>query len=442
MKRVLRAFFKENNIDFKKKKFILAISTGIDSAVLLDAFIKLQKEEVFEIIIAHVNHHVRKQSDDEEKYIREYAQNNNIKCFVKELFFEEKNNFEAEARKKRYQFFLELMESEKADYLVLAHHGCDNIETIIMRIIRGSSLAGYSGMQEITLMKGHKVIRPFLNIDRSDIEKYQKEQNVIYFEDETNALNDYKRNRIRKEIVPKLFSESDDLINKFVEFRKTIYEASLVVNEVRDKFIKDNIMMNEDIIIDRDKFLALNDFLQEEVLFEILKPYSLSKVSIKELIKIIKSEQKNYFNKYKNLFSFIIEYDKVIISEKNQASLSGEVIITGLGEYILGDKKIICVSEKSDKTNYNLNEMWYNIDMLPVVIRYRQNGDLMVINGHEKKLKELFIDMKVPMLKRNATILAVKDEQVLMAFGLKKSDELKKIAQRNIKIIISEENNG
>lgn len=94
--------------------------------------------------------------------------------------------------------------------------------------------------------------------------------------------------------------------------------------------------------------------------------------------------------------------------------------------------------EKNDKNDYNLNEMWYNINMLPVLIRNRKNGDKIVLNGKRKKLKDLFIDRKVPLLKRNSTILCVKDEEVLMAFDIAKSDLLKMQSEKNIKIVVEE----
>ncbi len=446
MEKILLSFFENNNIDLNNKKFVLAVSTGIDSAVLLAAFINLKKENNFDLVIAHVNHHMRKQSDIEASYIKDYSERNNIACFIKDLYFDDINeNFEALARKKRYEFFFKVMDEVKGDYLVLAHHGNDSIETILMRIIRGSSLEGYGGMQEITNMNGYVVLRPLLNNGRVEIEDYQKNNHIVYFEDETNQEMAYTRNRIRKDIIPKMFEESSDLINKFSEFRKTIYEASKIVDSVRDEFINENVsLISGNIVIDRDAYLTLNNFLKEEVLFEILFKYNLSKKHINELMKIIQSDLKNYNHKFKEQFSFIIEYHKIIITEKDYLLSNEEITIDKPGTYYLGDKKIICVLQKNDKKDYNLNEMWYNTNMLPVVIRHRKNGDRIVLNGKSKKLKNLFIDMKLSLKKRNNAILCLKDNEVLMVFGIKKSDALKNMndLQQNVKITVLEEKNG
>ena len=143
---------------------------------------------------------------------------------------------------------------------------------------------------------------------------------------------------------------------------------------------------------------------------------------------------------FKGLFNFIIEYDNVIISKEYKNECFDEIIIDGPGEYYLGDKKILCVLEKNNKIDYNLNEMWYNSEELPITIRYRKDGDKILINGLNKSLNKLFIDLKVPMSIRNSTVLACKKEKVLMAFGIKKSDLLtKSTLEKNIKIMLLEE---
>ena len=448
MDKYLISFFEKNKIDFLNKRFILAISTGIDSIVLLDAFLKLKERFNIEIIVAHVNHHMRKQSDEEEEYIKEYCDNLNIKCFVEELYFNNnQSNFEAVAREKRYQFMFKLYDDVKSDYLVLAHHGNDNIETILMRIIRGSSLTGYSGMKEVSCYNNKTIIRPFLGISKEDIIRYQEMNNLKYFHDETNDNPSFTRNRIRMDIIPQLFEESNDLINKFNDFRKTIFEASLVVNSVRDEFIeKYCIRKNNDIEINRKEFIKLSDYLKEEVLFELLKQYKLSKVNINQFIDIICSNKPNYYNWFKNCFMFVLEYNKIIITDKkntyqNTENEQFEIEIDKPGIYSKNNEKIILISENKNKSGYNLNELWYNVEQLPITIRNRRNGDVIIINGIKKKIKDLFIEKKIPLNKRNKLLMAVKDGNVLNIFGLAKSDLVKDMKNTNLKIYITEEFN-
>ena len=447
----LTSFFNKNKLSFFNKKFILAVSTGIDSIVLLDAFLRFKEKYNIDLVVAHVNHQMRIQSDEEEKYIKEYCEQLNIDCYIKKLTFEEnQSNFEAVAREKRYQFMFNLYDEIKADYLVLAHHGNDNIETILMRIIRGSSLAGYSGMQEVLKYDERVIIRPFLDISKDDIKKYQMDNNLKYYYDESNSCKEYTRNRIRLDVIPKLFEESNDLINKFKDFRKTIFEASLIINSVRDKFIKDHCEKNEkQIIVDRKEYLLLNDFLKEEVLFELLKPYKLSKVNIKQFIDIICSNKQNYYNWFKNSLMFVIEYNKIIISNENIMknnfdNKNFDIEICACGVYEYNNIKIIVQEdtlnlENKHKNGYNLNELWYNKQQLPITIRNRRSGDVIIVNGIRKKVKDLFIEKKIPLQERDKLLMAVKDDKILNVFGLVKSDEIKNTKEVNVKIYIAEE---
>ena len=235
-------FLKQNNIEWNGKTFVLAVSTGIDSSVLLDKFIKLSKTEDIKIVVAHVNHNRRSESLEEERYIKEYTELLGIKCYVKELYFDNIDNFQAIAHEKRFEFFNEVMMIEHGDYLVLAHHAIDNIETVLIRMMRGSSLAGYSGINPVYKAKGYTIIRPLINLTRSDIEEYQKENNVKYFEDSSNSHDDYFRNRLRHNVIPAMFNECPDLDKKIKEFEPDENEDGARIipldDEVQDYILK------------------------------------------------------------------------------------------------------------------------------------------------------------------------------------------------------------
>ena len=199
-----------NNLRDKigNNKVVIACSTGVDSSVLLDITKKALKKE--QIIIAHVNHGVRKESNDEETYIRQIAKMENIKLYVEHLD-KITNNFEEEARNKRYQFFISIAKNNNASYILLAHHANDNLETIIMRFLKSSSLKGYAGIEEETFKEGIIIYRPLLKVCKKDIYEYAKLNNIKYFEDETNKENNHFRNRIRNNIVPLLEKENPNL---------------------------------------------------------------------------------------------------------------------------------------------------------------------------------------------------------------------------------------
>ena len=162
------------NIDKKIKfnlgdKIVIGCSTGPDSMALVDMLLKIRKKYNLELIIAHVNHNVRKESAIEEKFLEKYCIENNV--IFESMTIEEygDDNFHNEARHIRYNFFETIINKYSANYLMTAHHGDDLIETILMRIVRGSNLKGYSGFKEIVDMGNYKIIRPLIYFTKKEL---------------------------------------------------------------------------------------------------------------------------------------------------------------------------------------------------------------------------------------------------------------------------------
>lgn len=444
----LLSFFKDKTIEFNNKTFVLAVSTGIDSMVLLEMFMRLRNKYNLNLVICHVNHHKREQSNEEAIFLKEYCLSNNLELFIKDLFFDNSlSNFQSVAREKRYQFFEDIVKQVKGDYLVLAHHATDNTETILMRILRGSSLKGYAGIQSVQSIKRndlkYQIIRPLLSLSRSDINKYQSDNNLKYFEDESNSQNDYTRNRLRHHVLPLLSLEASDVDQKFLEFGKVLYQAGLIVDEKRDQYIKDNVNKeNGEIKFLRSSFCTLDSYMQEEVLFELLKPYKLSKSNILELIKVIYSKKQSYQIYFKKQFVFSIDYDMICISQKHELKdlKDFSLKIEDIGNYIYDNFNINVIKMASlDITN--VNEMCYNINDLPITIRTRRDGDKIKLKSGYKKVNDLFIDLKISAHKRDNILLAVdNNNEVLMIFGIRKSELLNKLELKEdiIKITLEE----
>ena len=139
---------------------------------------------------------------------------------------------------------------------------------------------------------------------------------------------------------------------------------------------------------------------------------------------------------------FVLEYNRIYISNNKKESKYNEIIIDDIGEYNITDNISIYVLKNVNKNDYNLNEIWYNSKSLPICIRTRKDGDKIKINGKTKKLKDLFIDLKIPVSKRNELLLCAKDNEILNVFGVCKSDILKEAKDTDIIITIKERANG
>ena len=441
MHEYLKKFLENNNIDIRGKKVTIGVSTGVDSMSLLFALLKLKEEYSFDILVCHINHNKRLSSVEEEKFIIDYCKDNNISCFVKSIKFNDSKNFQEEARNKRYEFFYEVMEKEGSNILFLAHHANDLAETIIMRLIRGTSLNGYSGFHEVSSFGNFQIVRPLTKISKIELYNYQKREGFKYFEDESNLSDDYTRNKIRHQIVPLLIDLEPKALEKIYDFSKDIDSSSNIVMEVVHQCIKEFVSFDDGISFKVSELKKYDPFIQKEIVFELLKGYRLSEKNIDEIFKWIYSNKANFECDYKNIH-FLKEYDLITITkiiENKKGNEYREIVIDKVGEYFVNDNIFVNVLFKSQSSNANKNELCYNTKKLPIIIRSRKDGDKIKLANGYKKVKDLLIDEKVSLSKRKKILIAQDfDNNILCVFGVRKSDLLKqeKYDIKNSDIII------
>lgn len=449
MEYIIERFFIDNNLKLDGKNICVAVSTGVDSSVLLECLRKLKIKYNYNIIICHVNHGQREQSNIEEQYIKQYAIENNMDIevthFTNEMF--SNKNFQSEARNLRIKFFKEILKKYNTPYIFLAHHLNDDIETSIMRMVRGSSLVGYAGMKDVTTYQDMIVLRPFLKVMKSEIYAYAKTNNVKYFEDQSNSTDHYTRNRIRHDVIPILFDENKNLKQAFLDFKDKINNVTEMINQERDNYIDNFIIKdNNKIIIEIESFNKLSNYIQVEVLFEILKKHQLSKKNIDEILKIKSSKKPNIIAHIKSL-EIIKQYDYCIIQEINHDNIENNIniVIDSIGTYKINDEKTLEVIPFSNdnyqndkKILINSNVLWYNSSMFPFVLRNRKEGDVITVGNGTKKVKDLLIDEKIPLNQRNNYLLLTKDEEVLIIFNLRKSSKVLSNKTNDILFIMKE----
>ncbi|MBP3799888.1 MAG: tRNA lysidine(34) synthetase TilS, partial [Bacilli bacterium] len=256
--------FEEND------SIVIGCSTGPDSMALLDMLLKIREKYNLLLVCAHVNHNVRKQSYEEKKYIEKYCLDNKI-CF-ETMTIENygDDNFHNEARNIRYNFFEAVVMKYNAKYLMTAHHGDDLIETILMRIVRGSNLNGYSGFKKVVDLGSYKLVRPLIGFTKEELVNYDEENKVKYYIDSSNLKDKYTRNRYRKVVLPFLKSEEENVHKKFLKFSENLTLANDFIEKERDKAIK-YVIENGKVNI--TKFNALDKFIQKEILYFLMQIY-------------------------------------------------------------------------------------------------------------------------------------------------------------------------
>lgn len=288
-------------------KIVIGVSGGPDSICLLHILNELKKELNIEIFVAHVNHMIRKVADIETEYVQEFCKKINVKCFTKKIDVlsiakETKKGTEEVGRNERYAFFNEVLEQTKSNKIATAHNSNDKAETVVLNIIRGS---GISGLKGIEANRDNKYIRPLIEINRDEIEKYCEENNLNPKYDETNQENIYSRNKVRNELIPYIKKEFNQniiqTINRLSELATE--ENEYIENIVRKTYEEINIEnQNEEIILNLKKFNNLELVIKRRVILytinEILHTTNgIEKINIDDIIKLCGN---NIGNKYLN----------------------------------------------------------------------------------------------------------------------------------------------
>lgn len=426
MKKVID-FLKEN-LD-KNASIVVACSGGPDSMCLLDLVTKLKDELNLNIIVAHVNHKLRSESEEEAKMVENYAKENNITFELLEITDYINGNFtEEDARKRRYNFFNEIIKKYQASALLTAHHGDDLIETILMRLTRGSNLSGYIGIKEISQNENYKTLRPLLSVTKDEIINYLKENNVPYRLDKTNEELKHTRNRYRHIVLPFLKKENPKVHEKYLKFSKELIEYDNFVNT----YIKDNkFIVDNSIVI--NKVSSEIDFIKRKCLELLVKDiqrkdyFDVSDEQMNNLMKLY--NQSNKTIDLNNNYMGVNSYGKIYIKKKENKVLN-EIVLDK--DIKLEDYIFYYNSQDGDNSNsciyLNTSEI-----TLPLKIRGVLPGDKMKIknlNG-SKKISDIFIDSKVPKDKRSTyPILVDSQNRVLWVPNLKKSQFSKDKSQK------------
>ena len=395
---------------------VVGVSGGPDSMCLLHLLCDLKESLNLKIIVAHMNHKVRKESDEEAEYVKQFSNDNNLIYEYFELKDIPKSNFHSEARIIRYKFFNELIEKYNAQFLMTAHHGDDLIETVLMRIQRGSNLKGYSGFDILTNKGNYKQVKPLIFYTKKDIIDYMDSNNYKYYIDRTNNEDDYLRNRYRHYILPKLHEEYDLIQKKYLKYSNTISEADDFINKYTKEVLQD-IYVDNTLFI--NKFLRQEKIIQRRILEYILSTlyiddlYKVDDKNVDEILKAINSNKTYVKIKLPNNHIIFKEYDELYVDK----------------DIIINNVKIMEVKDSSDTSNYTIRLNSKEIKM-PLVYRTRKDGDKMIIKhmDHSKKIKDIFIDLKIPLYKRDEIILVCdSDDNILWIPGYKKSKYDKEI---------------
>lgn len=390
----------------KKSRFLLTVSGGADSVAMLDAFSSLG----YDCIIAHCNFNLRgEESNRDEKFVTGLAQKYSIPLFIKSFKtteYAQKNSLSIEmaARELRYGWFEELSENQHCDYIVVAHHAGDVIETVFINLLRGTGIKGIGGISE----KNGKIIRPFLKYSRKDILGYLADNRLGYCEDSTNIKTDYVRNKIRHNIIP-VFKE----INP--SFLQTMLENTSRFRDVAELFdskvddIKSSITKRREDILYIDLDGLVTSPAPSTILFEILKEYNFGSKIIDDIYDSLEGIAGKLF--YSPTHKLIKDREQLIIYPLKEKDIEEYTIGEGVEEveYPIHIKQEYCDIEGFIIPKVK-NIACFDAEKVehPFIIRKWKEGDVFCpfgMKGKKKKVSDYFTDNKFSLKDKEDTWL-------------------------------------
>ena len=399
MKKVID-FIKENSL-LDKKNILVAVSGGVDSIALLHFLLSLKDKENLNLAALHFEHGIRgEESKEDAAFVQSYCESNNVRCFMGEgnvpkYAKEHKITAEMAARILRYAFFEEILQREHFDVIATAHHADDQAETVILNLLRGSGIKGLAAMRPAR----DYIIRPFLCVAKTEILEYAKKNNLEYREDSTNNSNEYRRNRIRHELLPLLETYQAGVKERLT----TLAEIARDENDYIESIAKSKIHLLQ--AENSEKFKLEPPAMERRIILSFLEEKNIATdfTHIEEIRKIlVKGEKGKRVEISGDTFAEFSYSGLQIIREEN---IPSEKILKIPGENILEDFHIKIIVKILDKipAKTRPNEYYADLDKISgkIGVRAKADGDKIELAFGKKSVKKIFMEEKIDRSRRN-----------------------------------------
>jgi tRNA(Ile)-lysidine synthase len=416
----------KTNLSFLEgKKLLLAVSGGIDSMVLLDIFQQLH----YNIVVAHCNFQLRgDDSAGDQEFVRRRGLQLLVPVYYKKFettaYAEEnKVSIQQAARKLRYDWFYEILNLEKAEYIITAHHLDDSLETFLINFSRGTGIDGLTGIPFLN----HKVVRPLLNFSRADIEKYAKEKDVEWREDASNASNKYLRNGLRHNVIPKLKELQPQLLKNFKKTRDYLKQTQQFIFDVTQKEFYEVVTKDSGKLkIDIKKLLQLHNY--QGYLYFWLSKYEFS--AWNDVYSLVYAQLgKQVFAPNYTLLKdrdFLILYENGTY-EKGVFEVEKYTVKKSDKEIVKPMKMTFTEVDFIPKTNKNTIVIDEDKLVYPLVIRKFCEGDYFYPFGMrgKKKLSKYFKDEKISLIEKSYIWLLCSKNEIVWIINHRMDDRYK-----------------
>lgn len=440
-------FIIDNNMIKAEEKILVALSGGPDSVCLLHILYSLKEKLNINLGAIHINHMLRgEEALEDERYVSDICEKLGIDCYIERIDINKvasENNISLEmaGREERYKAFENIRERYGYDKIAVAHNANDQAETILMRMMRGTGLEGLVGIKAI---RGGGIIRPILCLNRNEIESYCAENHLMPRIDKSNMERVYSRNKVRLDILPYMKENfNKDIIDTLNRMALILSKDNEYIEEQSKKCYEEYCKYtNDKLIIKQDLFIKEKEAIVTRVIKRAFKEISNShqNFEMKHIYDVIDLYNRGTGKSINLTNSIIAEntYGDIIFKKKkNVKNVKKETEVSVMKESINEEiefKNYIIKMEVIDKekgiefSNNPLIKL-FDYDKIEerIVIRTRKDGDKMKPLGIKgtKKLKDIFINLKVPKEERDIIPLICFDDEIAWIVGYKVSESFK-----------------
>ncbi len=448
---------KEYKLIEENDRVVVGVSGGPDSMALLYILNDIKEELNFNIYVAHINHGIRKEeADADEEFVKNTCLKYSlpfysIKVNMDQYAVENKLTSEEAGRTIRYDFFNKILNDIGGGKIAVAHNKNDQAETLLMRFFRGTGLEGLKGMA----YKNMNIVRPLLNISREDIEKFCRDNNIPVRIDRTNLEPIYGRNRTRLEVIPYIIKNYNkgivDTLNRTAKLMQM--DSEFILEIVEEKF--KNLVVEESqnsIVLYIDKLKNEHYSIKSRIIRKSIEKIngSLKGIEEKHINNIITLIDEDITGKSITITNNIViktSYGNLIIQKENKYNLEYFKYSFDIGDTINVNEldatitsKVVSIAEIDIKQS-NRFIKFFDYDKIKggLYIRNRKDGDRFTPLGMSgtKKLKDFFIDEKIPRDKRDSIPIIQDNERIIWVIGYRISEE-HKISSSTTRVLVLE----
>ncbi len=442
MKSKVLDFIRKNKLLNKGDSVVLGVSGGADSICMLKILSDAQKRRDISLYVLHINHQIRgEEAEQDAAFVKRACTkfkvpHRVVSVDVPSIAEKEGLSLEEAGRIIRYQEFSNYAYEVGASKIAVAHNSNDNAETVLMNLARGTGIKGLSGIAPKRKMEDAKgntieVIRPILCLSRKEIEDYLKKNEIEYRNDSTNDSTDYTRNKIRLEIMPILENINDNAMQNITNASKELASTSEYIDKDVEEAYKRYVMEKDNKLFLSDEAFVSDPIVLTGIIRKMIeniagKLKDITRVHVGDVVNL---SEKQVGKKVDLPYSIVAEreYDGISMSCNTDEE-----------ETTSDEKEVVISFEEGGFDHTDIEELkytkWLDYDKIDEVeIRTRRKGDYIVVNadGGKKKLKDYFIDEKIPRKERDNVLLVADGNHVLWVVGHRISEAAKVTPKTN-----------